>query len=292
MDLAHLAALAAVVDEGAFDAAAARLHLTPSAVSQRIKALEQSAGQVLVRRSRPAVPTPAGEAYVRLARQVDTLVHAARAEAGSAGTVTVPIAVNADSLATWLLPALAELAAAVDIAFDLRRDDQAHTAEQLRSGAVMAAVTSDARPVQGCRSERLGVMRYRPVATPAFVEHWFAAGVDARSLAVAPVVVFDRKDDLQDVYLRRRSRRPLAPPRHHVPASTQFADAVRLGLGWGMLPDEQSVDAEAGGHLVEIDPGQHVDVTLHWQQWTVRTPSLDAVADAVRRAAAAHLRRT
>ncbi|AWB91642.1 LysR family transcriptional regulator ArgP [Aeromicrobium chenweiae] len=288
MDLPQLEALAAVIDEGSFDAAAAALHLTPSAVSQRIKALEASAGQVLVRRARPTSATEAGAAYVRLARQVEALVHETQTQVGVDSVVTVPIAVNADSMATWLLPALATLPPT--ISFDLRRDDQAHTAELLRSGTVMGAITSDDQPVQGCRSERLGAMRYRPMATPQLVERWFAGGVDAASLALAPVVVFDRRDDLQDRYLRGRSRSPLSPPRHHVPASADFAQAVLLGLGWGMLPDEQSLELERQGRLVELDPGRHVDVTLHWQQWTLRTPALDAVAGAIREAAARHLR--
>lgn len=288
MDLPQLQALAAVVDEGSFDAAAAALHLTPSAVSQRIKALEASAGQVLVRRARPTAATEAGEAYVRLARQVDALVQETQAQLGADAVATVPIAVNADSMATWLLPALATLPPT--ITFDLRRDDQAHTADLLRSGAVMGAITSDDQPVQGCRSERLGAMRYRPMATPEVAARWFGGGVDAASLAIAPMIVFDRRDDLQDLYLRRRSRSRLSPPRHHVPASTEFAQAVLLGLGWGMLPDEQSLGPEREGRLVELDPGQHVDVTLHWQQWTLRTPALDTVAAVIREAAGRHLR--
>ncbi len=153
----------------------------------------------------------------------------------------------------------------------------------------MAAITSDAAPVQGCRSTRLGKMRYRPMASPAFVGEWFADGVDATSLALAPVVVFDRSDDLQDAYLRQRSRRRLDPPRQHIPASSQFAEAIGLGLGWGMLPKEQSEAPERAGLLVDIDPGRHVDVTLYWQQWTLQTPALEATAQAIRDAAAEHL---
>ena len=289
MDLAQLTALAAVVDEGSFDGAAAALHITPSAVSQRIKALEQSVGQVLVRRTKPSEITEPGRAYLRLARQVDVLVHEAVAESspGGGGPVTVPIAVSADSMATWVLPALASLPPG--ITFDLHRDDQSRTTDLLRSGAVMAAITSVDEPVQGCRSTRLGITRYRPMATPAFVDRWFGGGVTVDELAVAPVVVFDRNDDLQDRYLRRRSRRHLAPPRHHVPASADFAEAVALGLGWGVLPPEQSVDRLARGTLVELDPGQHVDVVLHWQQWTLHTPALEAVAAVIRDASAEHL---
>jgi LysR family transcriptional regulator (chromosome initiation inhibitor) len=289
MDFAQLAALAAVVDEGSFDGAARALQLTPSAVSQRIKALEQSAGQVLLRRTRPSGVTTAGEPYLRLARQVEVLVHETESAVAPATDrpVTVPIALSADAMATWVLPALAPLGDR--ISFDLHRDDQSRTAELLRSGAVMGAITSVVEPVQGCRSTRLGVTRYRPVATPGFVQRWFADGVTPDTLAVAPIVVFDRFDDLQDQYLRRRSRRRLDPPRHHVPASADFARAVALGLGWGVLPHEQTDDLEAAGLLVELDPGQHVDVVLHWQQWALETPALAAVAQAIRDAAAQHL---
>lgn len=288
VDLAQLQALASVLDEGSFDAAAAALHLTPSAVSQRIKALERSAGQVLVRRGRPAAPTEAGETYLRLARQLTALVEEARREAGEhAARPTLPLAVNADSLATWVLPALAPLAESVSL--DLRREDQAHTTELLRSGTVMAAITSEAEPVQGCRSVRLGRMRYRPVASPSYVDRWFADGVDAASLARAPIVVFDRKDHLQDDYLRRVTRRRIDPPRHYVPSSADYAEAVRLGLGWGTLPRQQYADLEAAGDLVVFDSVRHVDVTLYWQQWSLRTPALDAVAEAIRAAASTAL---
>lgn len=288
LDLAQLSALAAVVDEGSFDAAAVRLQLTPSAVSQRIKALEQGAGQVLVRRSRPTSPTPAGEPYLRLARQLVVLVQHARSEIeDEGGRPTIPIAVNADSLATWVLPALATVA---DVAtFDLRREDQAHTTELLRAGAVVAAITSESEPVQGCRSTRLGTMRYRPTAAPAFAERWFAGGVTADSLAAAPVIVFDRKDHLQHDYQRLVTRRQIAPPVHYVPSSGDFAEAIRLGLGWGMLPRQQSAALVASGELVVLDQRRHLDVPLHWQQWTLRTPALETVADAIRDAAAAAL---
>jgi len=287
VDLAQLEALAAVVDEGSFDAAATLLRLTPSAISQRIKALEQSAGQVLLQRTKPSRVTEAGESYLRLARQIGVLVREAGRATASDRPVTVPIAVSADSMATWVLPALATVGDG--ICFDLHRDDQSRTADLLRSGTVMAAITSVVEPVQGCRSTRLGITRYRPMATPAFVRRWFPDGVTTDALAVAPMIVFDRHDDLQDRYLRRRSRRRLDPPRHHVPASADFAEAVALGLGWGVLPHEQSDGREAEGLLVELDPGQHVDVVLHWQQWTLRTPALEAAARAIREAAARHL---
>ena len=283
MDLPQLRALAATIDEGSFEAAAAALHLTPSAVSQRIKALETATGRVLVRRAKPTSVTEAGEPYLRLARQVTALVQ--DAERPTEAHVSIPLAMSSDALSTWVLPALPQLPDGITL--DLRREDQDHSAELLRSGVVMAAITTDAQPVQGCTASRLGTMRYRPMATPAFAARWFADGPTAAALAVAPMVVFDRKDELQHRYLRKRTRE--TPPTHYIPGSTDFAEAVRLGLGWGMLPDQQTAGWEAAGHTVDFDPGQHDDITLYWQQWSLHTPALDTVAELIRKAAVSRL---
>jgi len=273
-DREHLATLLAVVEEGTLDAAAARLRITPSAVSQRLKAFEQQVGRVLVVRSKPVRAIEPAEALVRLARQVALLEHEADEALGSGddGVTTMPVAVNADSMSTWILPALERVARRHPVVFELHRDDQDHTAGWLAAGVVMAAVTSQREPVPGCTSTPLGAVRYRPRAAPAFAERWFPGGADAASLAVAPMVVFDRKDHLQHRYLERVARRRLDPPQHLVPASADFALAIRLGLGWGMLPDTQ-----ADGTVL-IDESRHLDVPLHWQQWNLRSPLLDAVA--------------
>ena len=291
LDLART--LAVVIDEGTFDAAARRLHLTPSAVSQRVKALEQQLGRVLVVRSKPAKPTDAGAAVVRLARQLALLEHDALSgfdvDAASARPVSIALAVNADSLATWFLPALARVAERHPVVFDLHRDDQDFTAGLLESGTVMGAVTSQATPVVGCLVRQLGVMRYEAVATPAFVERWsLRVAPDASSatrsdtlaaaLADAPLVDFDRRDDLQRDHLAAMGVDPDAPPRHYVPASNDFATAVKLGLGWGMLPGFQSEGELHRGELVRVG-GEPIDVPLFWQQWNLRSPLLDAVAD-------------
>ncbi|PZR52236.1 ArgP/LysG family DNA-binding transcriptional regulator [Xylanimonas oleitrophica] len=286
MELAQLEALVAVVDEGSFDAAARLLHVTPSAVSQRIKALETAAGTVLLRRTRPVAATAAGVDVVRSARQVLAVVRESglpRVRSEASDLPRVPLAINGDSLNTWALRALATVGHLA--VFDVHREDQDHSAELLRQGEVMAAVTTQATPVQGCAAVRLGVMRYRPFATPAFAERWFSAGLTTEALAQAPVMMFDRKDDLQDRYLREQAGAAVEPPRHYVPSSADYARAIRLGIGWGLLPAEHSEAAEAAGELVDLAPGSHVDVELHWQQWSLRTPVLDAVAQAVREAA-------
>ncbi|SIO10246.1 LysR family transcriptional regulator ArgP [Agromyces cerinus] len=295
LDLART--LAVVIDEGTFDAAARRLRITPSAVSQRVKALEQQLGRVLVVRSKPARATEAGAPIVRLARQVALLEHDALAEFGldepSARPISLALAVNADSLATWFLPALARVGERHPVVFDLHRDDQDFTAGLLESGTVLGAVTSQSAPVAGCLVRPLGVMRYEAVATPVFAERWgLALGrgahgrgsgrspgpAPAAALAAAPLVDFDRRDDLQREHLSAQGIDPDGPPRHFVPASSDFANAVKLGLGWGMLPAFQSADELERGALVHLD-GVPIDVPLFWQQWNLRSSLLTAVAD-------------
>jgi LysR family transcriptional regulator (chromosome initiation inhibitor) len=286
IDQSQLEALLAAVTEGTFDAAAQTLHVTPSAVSQRIKALETRVGRVLVTRSKPVAATASGAVLLRAARQMQAISADVLAELGdeTPGPLTVPLAVNADSLATWFVQALG--AAGPGLTYDIRRADQTRTAELLRDGTVMAAVTASAQPVSGCTVHRLGRMRYRPRASAAFVERWFAHGVSAAALSAAPVVLFDREDPLQDQYLRRRSRRRLSPPRCYVPGSGAFVDAVRRGLGWGMVPDLQTANADGAVPLVEFDPRAVIDVPLYWQQWQRSSTALERVSAAVRAHAA------
>jgi LysR family transcriptional regulator (chromosome initiation inhibitor) len=292
LDPDQLEALAAVISEGTFDAAARALHVTPSAVSQRVKALETSVGQVLLARSKPVRATTSGETLLRAARQIQAVSQEALRELGAedardgSGPPVIALAVNADSLDTWFLAALAELGGAV---FDLRREDENRTAELLRRGEVMAAVTTSRNPVPGCAVRRLGRMRYAPRAAAAFRAQWFPDGVTVAALSRAPVVLLDRDDTIQDRYLRRRARRPLHPPRHYIPESGPFFQAVRLGLGWGMILDLQ-LARDTGADLVDLDPTGGMDVELYWQQWRVAGPTLERVARAVQAAAAQFLR--
>ena len=271
LDYAALAALAAVVRQGSFERAAGALGVTPSAVSQRVRALEERVGTVLVLRGQPCLPTEAGAqlcAHVERVRLLEGEVAAllpGLAGAGQDGPLTLRVAVNADSLGTWFMPAAAAFARGTGALLDLVLDAEEHTAGRLRSGEVLAAVTADPEPVQGCRTRPLGALRYVAAASPAGLSAWFPAGPTPGALATAPVLRFDRRDGLQARWAREVAGVDLAAPTHWLPSTHGFVDACLAGLGWGLHPLALVEGHLAAGRLVEVAPGHRLDVPLHWQ---------------------------
>jgi LysR family transcriptional regulator, chromosome initiation inhibitor len=283
LDGQQLAAFAAVIEHGSFDAAARSLHITPSAVSQRIKALEQRIGQVLVVREKPCKATGAGMPLVRLAAQMTLLESEALTQLrGDVVRTRIAIAVNADSMATWFTAVLGEL---TDVLFDVRIEDQDHSARLLREGVVMGAVTTERTPVPGCRVQSLGVMRYVPVAGRAYVDRHLPEGFTPEAVATAPSLAWNRDDALQDMLVRKAFRRAISRPVHYVPTADGFGSAVRAGLGWGMYPEQLAAAPLADGSFVRITD-VHLDVPLFWQCWKVQSRMVAAITDAVRSAAA------
>jgi LysR family transcriptional regulator, chromosome initiation inhibitor len=284
-DPSQLAALAAVHRRGSFDLAAAELHVTPSAISQRIKALEEVAGTLLIRRGQPCTATEAG---LRLIRHHDeiTLLERTLAEdlpGLSQRAATLRIAVNADSLATWVIPALA---ATTGFLFDLVIDDQDVSQDWLKRGEVVAAITGHPGPLQGCDTLPLGALRYRATASPAYMQRWFPNGATAATLAEAPAITFSEKDRLQELWVSRQignEARRTAFPSHRMASSQAFVDACLMGLGWGMNPEPLVASHLAAGSLVELVPDTPLDTPLHWQFTRLATPSLAPVTEAIRR---------
>jgi LysR family transcriptional regulator, chromosome initiation inhibitor len=290
LDYAALAALAAVIKEGSFDKAARALHVTPSAVSQRIRLLEERIGCTLVLREQPCKPTPIGRRLCRHFDQVQLLEHdlltglPTLAPEGAPRT-PLPVAVNADSLATWFGPAAAAFAAEAPLLLDLHVDDEEHTARWLREGVVLAAVTALARPAAGCNSRPLGRMPYVAAASPAFVARHFAAGIGPKALARAPSLVFSAKDELQSRWARQVCRKAVVLPQHTVPSSDAFVAMALAGMGWGMQPLALAAPHLAAGTLVELVPGEPLEVPLHWQHARAASSLLDGLTRAISHAA-------
>lgn len=283
LDYTALATLAEVLRRGSFEQAATALNLTPSAISQRIRALEDRLGAVLVHRGPPATGTELGLRLMRHADQVAALEQ----ELPLANTTPQPahlrIAVNADSLASWFLPTLTALP---QIQFELVIDDQDHAIDWLRRGEVSAALCSEPKPVTGCDCVALGKMRYLATASPDFVARHFAEGIHADTLSRAPALSFNLKDQLQISWVRQVAGRHVRLSSHQIPSSTGFIEAAELGLGWGMNPAVLAAAAIDAGRLTELLPGQPLDVPLYWQSLRSMAGPLAPLTAAVRARAA------
>ena len=295
LDYAALSALAAVIREGSFERAAQALFVTPSAVSQRIRSLEERVGCALVVRGQPCRATDTGR---RLCQHVDRVRLLEQELQGTLPAlapegvtrVALPVAVNADSLATWFAPAVAAFAAEAPVLVELAVDDQDHTAAWLRSGAVLAAVTGTARPPAGFNSRPLGAMRYVAAASPACVARHFSQGVGAASLARAPSLVFNTKDDLQARWARRLCHRDVELPRHTVPSTHAFVATALAGMAWGLHPEALIAGHLRAGRLVELVPDTALDVPLYWQHARVASSLVAGLTRELVAAAAKNLR--
>ncbi|MCQ0031391.1 LysR family transcriptional regulator ArgP [Burkholderia glumae] len=291
LDYALLEALSAVIRQGSFERAAKDLNVSPSAVSQRIKLLEERVGSVLVKRGQPCVATTSGALLCRHTERVQLL------EAELAGQVphlpgavgawpTLRIAVNDDSVATWFIDAVAPFCAQSGTLLDLVIDDQDYTAERIRDGSVQGAITAQAEPIQGCRSTRLGRIRYQAVCSPAFQARYFADGLTREALRRAPCVMFSPKDSLQMRFIRRATRTDLDPPKHWIPHVAGYLRACETGLGWGMCPVRMVERQVASGEMVDLSEGRSIDIELYWQSWRLSIGWLDEFSRVLKASAA------
>jgi LysR family transcriptional regulator, chromosome initiation inhibitor len=294
MDRDHLETFATVAEEQSFERAAGVLNITRGAVSQRIKALEESLANVLLVREKPIVPTPAGEVLLRHVKALRMLEGAALQELMPTGKPHAPvplaIAVNADSLATWFPEVLRELLLQRRVALEVVTDDQDHTAARLARGEVVGCISTDAKPAAGFRADRLGAMEYRCYATPSFVNEFFPSGLTVPSVLAAPAVLFNRKDSLHDDFLRRRFGFGVDRyAKHYLPSPLTLLEGIAMGIGYGLVPSSQARCLVEAGRLIEIVPGEPVMVDLHWHHWDLEPPLAHEITSLIVRVARGHL---
>jgi LysR family transcriptional regulator, chromosome initiation inhibitor len=286
LDYTHLTALAAIHRRGAFDLAAAELGLTPSAISHRIKALEETTGTLLIIRGQPCTATPTGLRLIAHLDQVRLLEHSLTGTLPNQGPTTLRIAVNADSLATWVIPALA---ATQGFLFDLVIADQDIAQSWLRRGEVSAAITSHPGPLQGCETLALGALRYRATASPAYVAQHFSQGLTAQALTTAPALQFSESDTLQSQWASRETGFAGSLPTHRIASSEGFVAACLAGLAWALNPEPLIFDHIAAGRLIDLRPKAPFDVPLHWQFNRLTAAAIAPLTNGIRAAAKAHL---
>ncbi len=287
LDYKLLEALAGVIREGGFDKASLALHITQSAVSQRIKALEDQVGSLLVTRSSPPRPTAQGKALLNHFSQVQALESDLKQRLdpeseGDQGFHVLSLGINADSLATWFFPAVNDFLKTCPVLLDLKVDDQDQTHKLLRDGEVAGCISSEPGPVQGCSVIAIGEMNYRMTASPRFADRYFPGGFDPDRAKTAPAVVFNRKDDLHLTFFRQYGSGSIKDlPIHYLPSSERFVQAILDGVAYGMVPDLQARDHLAKGRLVDLVPDGHIRVPLYWHRWNLKARLLDEFSNII-----------
>ncbi len=285
-DYKLLSALAAVIEQAGFERAAQLLGLSQSAVSQRIKLLEARVGQPVLVRATPPVPTEIGRRLLNHVQQVRLLERDLQGQVPALDEEGLPerlrVALNADSLATWWAEAVQAFCAETGVLLDLVVEDQEVGLKRMRAGEVAACLCASERPVAGARSVLLGAMRYRALASPAFMARHFRDGVEPRRLAQTPAIVFGPDDFLQHRYLASLGIGD-GFLHHLCPSSEGFLRLTESGLGWGLVPELQAREQLAQGSLVELVAERPIDVPLYWHHWRSGGQLLGQLTDHLRR---------
>jgi LysR family transcriptional regulator, chromosome initiation inhibitor len=289
-----LECLAAIVEEGGFERAAQRLSITQSAVSQRLRALEAQVGTVLIVRSRPLKPTSAGQLLLKHTKQLrllradlerDLKELAPSSTSGAREEERISIAINADSIATWALPALNELARQ-GLPMEIIADDQDFTQERLREGQVLGCVTTLKQALRGCKVVALGEMHYVAVAQAQYAQEHFPHGLSPHNFRDAPFVAFNRKDDMQSEFVGRAfGLKRVWLNQMFVPSSEGQVRAVLAGWGVSIVPELLARGLLAQGQLVNIAPDHTLPIELFWHCWNLESEVLDALTAALTQAA-------
>ncbi|MFD1009154.1 LysR family transcriptional regulator ArgP [Oceanisphaera ostreae] len=271
LDYKLLAALDKVVSEQSFERAAQSLHLTQSAVSQRIKQLELRLAQPLLVRGQPPYPTEAGHRLLAHYRQVSQLESAVMADLlpdAPQKPLTVTIVTNADSLATWLIPALTPLLHSHPIELNLLIEDESRSLDRLKRGEAFGAISLHAEPPPGCRSDALGQMDYLLVATPEFKQRYFAQGLSLAALQLSPAVAFDQRDDMHARYIEQHFGLPPGDyPCHAVRSAEAFVAIARSGAAYCLIPKLMIEKDLQTGSLIELYPQGKLTEPLYWHRW-------------------------
>ena len=148
LDYRGLEALITVIETQSFDIAANKLFITQSAVSQRIKNVENYYGEPLLIRNLPYRPTHKAELLLGHFKRVTHLEQTLTEELTSeVANKTISIAINRDSLETWFMEVILQLHKIGNFNLEIISDDQEVTIDYLKKGLVTACLSTSKKPI-------------------------------------------------------------------------------------------------------------------------------------------------
>jgi LysR family transcriptional regulator (chromosome initiation inhibitor) len=244
LDYKGIEALYMVQKLQSFEAAAEKLHLTQSAISQRIKVLEAYYGEPLLIRSLPYRPTQLGEQLIGLFKRVCLLEEDFSQELKEKKMpFRCSIALNRDSLETYFLSLLQHTTLFKGMILEIIADDQEKTLEYLKNGLANIAISTSSMGTLGSKTHFLGDMDYILVASPELYEQYFSKLPPSKALYQAPALKYDQHDTLHHRYLEKFFNLTEESLQYLVIPSVQgFKQCALQGYAYGLIP---KIDVEA-----------------------------------------------
>lgn len=270
MDYKGIEALYTVLEMQSFEAAAKKLFITQSAISQRIKGLEAQYGEPMLIRTLPYVPTKIGCYLIGHFKQISLLEEALKHHLGSKRKLHISIALNRDSLETWFLDLIEDSTLLKDVILEVIADDQELTIDYLKRGLVSACLSTSHQETLGCKTTFLGNMEYLLVASPKFFKEYFFKAKFENCLLQAPAIKFDRNDHLHKRYLEKFFGLSDDEVNYQiVPSVKGFKKYVLLGYGYALIPRIDIVGELKSKKLVQIHD-KTWKIPMYWHHWSIK----------------------
>lgn len=273
LDYRGIEALYTVQELQSFEAAAKKLHITQSAVSQRIKNLETHYGEPVLIRILPYKPTHLGESLICHFKRICLLERSLEQQlAHTKVKPHVSIALNRDSLETWFLDLIERTNIFNNVTLEIIADDQELTLDYLRKGLVSACLSTSEKAIIGGSVTFLGNMEYLLVASPEFIEHYFSDKDQKKCLLNAPAIKFDKNDKLHERYLEKFfGLNGGGLSFHIVPSVRGFKKYILLGYGYGLIPKLDILKELKNKKLLQLHKDKVWKIPLYWHYWDIES---------------------
>lgn len=255
-----------------FELAAKKLFITQSAVSQRIKGLEDYYGEPVLIRTLPYRPTKLGRQLIAHYKKISLLEEELDEELRAIKvTPVISIAINRDSLETWFLDVI-EGEVFRDVILDIIADDQELTLNYLKNGTVSACLSTSENEILGGKAAFLGNMQYVLVASPDFVKRYFSSKDPVKNLQNAPALKFDQNDYLHERYLEKYFSINGTELKYNVvPSVKGFKKFALLGYGYALIPKIDILQELKQKKLIQLFPDKTWNIPLYWHYWAVQS---------------------
>jgi len=271
LDYKGLEALYTVQELQSFEEAAKKLHITQSAISQRIKNLEILYGQPLLNRTLPYRATSLGQQLIGHFTRICLLESELEKQLSAVNKPSIAIALNRDSLETWFMDVIKKTDIFNQIALKVIADDQEKTLEYLKTGQVSACLSTSEKEIMGGKVQFLGDMEYVLAGSPEFVNQHFMKANPKECLAKAVALKFDHHDTLHERYMEKFFGLNGKELNYHIlPSVLGFKQFVLLGYGYGLIPKIDIVNELKKKQLVKVYD-KTWKIPLYWHYWEVES---------------------